>query len=133
MQFTEGLSIIQPTANASPTGWPSSPLTRRPEVSLAKPTRIEDDKVLDNFRNKACVICRKPSDPAHIKSRGSGGPDAPWNVICLCRKHHTEQHQIGWRKFAAENRVVAAYLQFRGWYFDENGKLRNKALESEAV
>ena len=38
-----------------------------------------------------CLICqRSPVDPAHLKTRGSGGDDLN-NVVPLCRFHHDQQ------------------------------------------
>lgn len=47
-------------------------------------------------RRSPCLVCgKRPSDPAHVRSRGAGGRDRG-NVIPLCRDHHREQHQHGW-------------------------------------
>ena len=51
--------------------------------------------------NRQCVICGKPgSDLAHREAVGSGRNRKKVNhigerVLALCRKHHSEQHQIG--------------------------------------
>lgn len=70
---------------------------------------------LNKFRGKPCVVCRKPSDPAHIKTRGSGGPDEEDNLLSLCRMHHSEQHQVGWVRFARKYRQVEFVLGQKGW------------------
>lgn len=69
-----------------------------------KKKRIEDEKVLEEFRNKSCEVCgaNGPSDPHHIKSRGAGGDDIPSNLISLCRAHHTQIHKIGAETFFAK-------------------------------
>jgi hypothetical protein len=73
----------------------------------------------------ACLVCgSKPSDPAHIQSRGAGGDDTDQNVMPLCRRHHTEQGQIGITTFANKYLSVKLYLESKGWYWDEKNKLR---------
>lgn len=51
-----------------------------------------------------CVVCESdgPSDPDHIKTRGSGGDDEPGNVWPLCRSHHVERHKIGIETFKSK-------------------------------
>jgi len=74
--------------------------------------------------------CYGPIDQAHIKSRGSGGCDDSWNVIPLCRKHHSEQHQIGWYRFAFKYIEVKLKLCELGWKYDyELGKMWNPRLQ----
>ena len=33
-------------------------------------------------------------DVHHIETKGSGGDDILDNLICLCRKHHNEAHNV---------------------------------------
>jgi hypothetical protein len=40
-------------------------------------------------------------DPAHVKTRGSGGSDL-YNALSLAREKHEEQHQIGIPAFEAK-------------------------------
>lgn len=90
-----------------------------------KPERIVDRKLLDTYHQMPCLVCsRRPSDPAHIRSRGAGGDDVPWNLAPLCRVHHTEQHQLGWKKMSEKNFIVSIYLWKQGWRFDSDNKLR---------
>lgn len=72
------------------------------------------------------MICKVKSDPCHIKSVGSGGGDEDWNIINLCRMHHTFQHSFGWFRFCEKFPVVARELDKRGWVFDLNRKLVRK-------
>ncbi len=89
-----------------------------------KPARAVDEAVLARARARRCLACgRLGADPAHVKSRGSGGGDFDWNVIPLCRVHHTEQHQIGFSTFARKYFGVRSELTKLGWYEDERGKL----------
>ena len=54
----------------------------------------------------SCVWHRLGSDPHHVKSIGAGGQDA--DCVPLCRWHHTEVHQIGWRTFEIKYGIVLA-------------------------
>ena len=56
-------------------------------------------------------------DPAHIVSRGAGGPDLEFNIIPLCRREHQFQHQLGWKIFFERWPVVWIYLETLGWYW----------------
>jgi len=51
-------------------------------------------------RSLPCLACgrRPPSDPAHVRSRGSGGRDRG-NVVGLCRPCHVRQGTLGVRGF----------------------------------
>ena len=81
-----------------------------------KQKRVENRDLLDTFHKKRCVVCnRLGCDPCHIKSKGSGGNDTEWNVMPLCREHHTEQHKIGWIKMMHNYASVAFYLESHGW------------------
>ena len=67
-----------------------------------------------------CLVCKTaPCDPAHVKTRGSHGGDTEDNVISLCRKHHTEQGQIGWVKFCYKYSAVERELNKKGWEIKE--------------
>ena len=48
-----------------------------------------DKKYTDWIRGQRCIvkICKKPGEPAHLKTRGSGGYDRK-NIVPLCRFHH---------------------------------------------
>lgn len=100
-----------------------------------KSSRKSDDDVLQLFRHKPCILCGKPSDPCHIKSKGSGGPDEEWNLIALCRDHHIQQHKMGWFVFCQRNLRTEHELDQKGWRFEPEGrftgaimKLRNDRL-----
>lgn len=69
-------------------------------------------------------------DPCHIRSRGSGGPDAEFNLIRMCRKHHSEQHQIGWLKMIAKyHPLLMVALMAKGWRLDREQGLTHKSLQ----
>lgn len=79
-------------------------------------TRTVDKSLLSTYYRMPCVVCSKrPSDPSHIKSRGSGGHDIASNLIPLCRVHHVEQHKLGWITFSHKYPPVLKYLHGLGW------------------
>ena len=46
--------------------------------------------------DKPCLACGHfLVDLHHVKTRGAGGCDSSFNLMPLCRKHHTEVHTIG--------------------------------------
>lgn len=93
-------------------------------MAIEKPVRIKDRKLLDTYHKKRCVACGKtPSDPAHIISRGAGGDDVDWNLIALCRKHHSMSHALGWFKFCQLFPFVGRALKIKGWVFGERNNL----------
>jgi 5-methylcytosine-specific restriction endonuclease McrA len=59
-----------------------------------KNERIVDKKAIDKCKEKGfCQICGHPGkDPHHIITKGSGGPDHEYNLICLCRECHSGVH-----------------------------------------
>lgn len=94
---------------------------------IEKMKRLQDEKMLEKFRKRRCVICGIfPCDPCHIKSVGSGGPDEHWNLMSLCRVHHTEQHSIGFYKMSEKYPFFKQTLGEKGWTFDGNKKLRRE-------
>lgn len=81
-----------------------------------KPQRKVDREALDTEKEKPCAVCgRGPSDPAHIKTRGSGGPDADFNVMPLCRLHHIEQGKRGLVSMSEKYPEFLEALRTRGW------------------
>src|SRR5688500_1174103 len=86
------------------------------EGVLEKPKRVVDFDLLYRTKQDGCSVCgRRPADPAHIKSRGAGGPDLKENVIPLCRQHHSEQHQRGWIRFIQKYFHIRLKLEALGW------------------
>jgi hypothetical protein len=84
--------------------------------------RIVNRKLLDLIKTRPCVVCNGkhgPSDPAHIKTRGSGGDDTEENVMPLCRLHHIEQTGLNWFRFCERYPKVLKELERRQWRFEE--------------
>lgn len=98
-------------------------------MTLSKTERVVDFDLLYQIKQQSCCICgSRPTDPCHVRSRGAGGPDTDWNVIPMCRKHHSEQHQSGWGKFLKKYFAVKWKLEALGWEMDKAGKLWNPKL-----
>lgn len=90
-----------------------------------KVKRKVDREFLDTFHAMRCLACnRRGCDPCHLKTRGSGGDDSFENVIPLCRRHHVEQGQIGFKRFCDKFPAVLSQIEARGWILDDLGRLR---------
>ena len=101
--------------------------------SWLKTIRRKDRKLLDEIKALPCIACGMgPCDPAHLKSKGSGGDDTWENVIPLCRKCHHYQHLIGLCKFIRTNNDVYAAVRERGWDLVYEGE-RWKLIRSEGA
>lgn len=62
-------------------------------------------------KRKICAICGRPAEIHHVDTIGMGHnrnkvDDSDKRKIALCRKHHTEAHQIGWKEFYEKYHVV---------------------------
>lgn len=71
-----------------------------------------------------CITCEAWTENGntfhHVKSRGSGGPELPWNEMPLCSRCHNEAHSCGGTKsFAEKYPQVRAWLINNGWEFLE--------------
>ena len=87
---------------------------------MIKTKRKVDKNLLAKVKDFPCCVCgRGPSDPHHIKTKKSGGPDEVWNLTPLCRQHHTEIHAIGLTSFANKHEAFIKALTSRGWVYDE--------------
>ncbi len=87
---------------------------------LNKKKRIQDRSLLDTYHNKPCEICGTSQGVVghHIKTKKSGGPDVPNNLIALCPNHHSEIHMIGNRSFMTKYPKFVFSLKSRGWQID---------------
>lgn len=88
--------------------------------------RAKNRELRRSIRNYACVAngCgSKESDPCHVVPFNVCGDDKEFNLIPLCRRHHTEQHHLGWRIFIDRYTQVALVLKSLGWEWEFlNGK-----------
>lgn len=67
-----------------------------------------------------CISCKQQAtENHHVKTRGSGGTDAEFNLMTLCRSCHTEVHKIGMTKFAIKHDEAHNWLIRNGWQFNE--------------
>lgn len=65
-----------------------------------------------------CLVCRQMGvDLHHVKTRASGGSDDAFNLMPLCRKHHSECHQIGLKTFVERYQGVEGWLLHNGWEY----------------
>jgi hypothetical protein len=87
---------------------------------------MKDRKFLDYLQTLSCLICnQRPACGHHIKTKGSGGPDEPWNLVPLCNEHHQEVHRLGAYRFANKYIKFKKYLEIFEWELIElNGKFK---------
>jgi 5-methylcytosine-specific restriction endonuclease McrA len=66
-----------------------------------------------------CLVCLEEGEGKvcfhHVKTRKSGGPDEPWNMMPLCQEHHNEVHQKGLGIFALRYAQVVFWLKSNNW------------------
>lgn len=64
----------------------------------------------------SCLVCGSgpPVDLDHITTRGAGGKDDDNNFFILCRKCHTERHQIGLITFIKKYPNLKSWLKDKG-------------------
>lgn len=83
--------------------------------------RKKNKELRKSYYNMKCIICNTtPCDPCHIRSWGSGAGDFVFNILSMCRKHHIQQTQWGWRKFISRYPVVGRKLKDMGWQWVYN-------------
>lgn len=89
-------------------------------ILLGKTKRKQDRQLLNSYRFKECLICGSTQTTVahHIKTKGSGGPDEPWNLMPLCWNHHAEIHN-GMSAFVSKYYNAEMFLYSQGWEFDE--------------
>lgn len=61
--------------------------------------QTKDPSFLKQVRELPCLACGTTLDVEahHVKTKGSGGGDDPWNVIPLCTNHHTAE-DFSWHR-----------------------------------
>lgn len=86
--------------------------------------RIQNSDLVERIKKLGCVIdsqeCQGITDIDHVSTYGSGGRDYVTydkrlllNLMPLCRKHHTEKGQIGYKK------MIEKYPRYFEWLLDE--------------
>lgn len=98
-----------------------------------KVKRHKDRKLIDELKEKHhCIICgNKEVDMHHIKTQGSGGCDADYNLVPLCRRHHQEIGSIGTNKFVEKYVMFEAFLIYFGWELNQFNKWVHKGGSNE--
>lgn len=68
-----------------------------------------------------CTACKRQGivDRAHLKTRGAGATWEPWEWLPLCRAHHVEQGQVGWKRFTDKFPSILGAVEQRGWVLIE--------------
>ena len=81
--------------------------------------RIVDEELCKIYRQLPCLICGTRHEVCghHIKSKGSGGDDARYNLMPLCFNHHTEIHMIGLTKFCKRYASAKWHILDNGWKY----------------
>lgn len=72
------------------------------------PGKLMDDiekAMLMCIKYKKCAICGREGEIHHVDAIGMGNnrdkiDDKQHRKVCLCREHHTEAHQKGWKTFS---------------------------------
>lgn len=85
---------------------------------MKKPKRVQNRSLLNEVKQRRCLVCGGYSDPCHVRSRGAGGDDVVDNLLPLCRSHHTEQHKRGWVGFCEKYPSVELHLNDLGWMLE---------------
>lgn len=80
-----------------------------------KKTRIVNLDLIEQVKQMPCLVCEKrPSDAHHVSSVGSGGSDTTNNLMNVCRRHHSEIHQVGWSKACSKYPIIRSWLEKMG-------------------
>jgi hypothetical protein len=100
---------VAPTADASSwiTGAPAAPLS----VGRATRTIPASIRTALVMRDQGCRFpgCDRPpawTDGHHIIHWADGGPTELDNLVSLCRSHHRQVHEEGWRIHIADGNAV---------------------------
>lgn len=62
------------------------------------------------MKKRECVLCGEHADYAHVETVGMGNDrskidHSKYHFMALCRKHHTEQHQMGIESFVRKYHI----------------------------
>lgn len=78
------------------------------------------DHALKKRIKTPCVICGKePTDRCHIRGHRVSGNHAAWNIVCMCRSHHNQQHHRGLKWMVDTYSALAREIADRGWVFHQ--------------
>lgn len=81
-----------------------------------KKKQRHNPELISEVKSKPCAACGKSSfyelnDAHHVTTRGAGGGDTYDNLMPLDRQHHTELHQIGYKKMCEKYPSVKEWLE----------------------
>ena len=84
--------------------------------SLLDRTDDIDAAIYISLKHKKCVLCGKDGEVHHWDSIGMGQDrakvdDSDMRKLCLCRKHHSEAHQIGRDSFEKKYHVYGIIFE----------------------
>lgn len=83
------------------------------------PGKLMDDiekAMLMCIKYKKCCICGKEGEVHHVDTIGMGNnrkkiDDSKHRKACLCRIHHTESHQKGWKDFSEKYHIKGVIVE----------------------
>lgn len=83
--------------------------------------RVYGSKARVEFvKSLPCVACNAtPSDNAHIKSGGMGRKADYTDIVPLCSKCHTLQHQRGWKALGLSIHRLQYFAFYTQWQWAE--------------
>ena len=76
------------------------------------------------IKSKHCLVCGvSPVDPDHLQTLKMGGENKgglkDFSCVPICRKHHTERHDLGLRRFEEKHNInlwKEAFYLLRGYF-----------------
>jgi hypothetical protein len=72
--------------------------------------------------NQPCTACLETRENYvclhHVKTRGSGGTDEPFNLMPLCQAHHNMIHMIGLSSMSKRFTPIHDWLTKNNWVWD---------------
>ena len=86
-------------------------------------------KLRKALKELPCLVCGSlPSDPCHLRTFKVTQSDHPANMIPMCRKHHNEQHQIGWKRMIQKYFKLALDIRALGWEITQHPFDQDKVI-----
>lgn len=71
-----------------------------------------------------CLICGGVGEVHHLLTRKAWPEyrDSEFNLVPMCRKHHSEVHSYGMTKMGTKYPLFEVALKHRGWFYSEEEK-----------
>jgi hypothetical protein len=88
--------------------------------------RKKNLKLRRQIKAMPCVVCgSRNCDPCHIAPWGRTQIDSEWNILPMCRLHHSEQHAKNWDRMMEKYPRLKLILSVMGWSWGTtNGKFK---------